>query len=410
MRNHRLIKQFDAMNAPLFLLLFLICLTMSIILIVSTLIQSMEGSHGIGGEHPLAHALSVGMMRPSWPNDESATTRPELSAVLQDPERQRILNILRQARYNLHDSQIFSAETLNSLPKWSDIMDLYGKPRIVGLDSCQRYRQQVVDQSMRTIGVAGMFNSGTNVLHYMLMANCINRAAKDSTGVLWQVPWGKHVPASQRSVHANEKLQHLNYSAVLPVVIVRDPYTWMQSMCRQSYAVQFDHSTDPKRKLCPNIVPYEEDIRIHPRYRRSKYIPAHAKYLAGLNVKYDSIAHLWNEWYREYANTTAEFPRLIVRMEDILFRAEEVLPQICNCFGGTMSTSLGPNQIRYYSNVANQNPGVDNGKGSGLLRSIINYGNKTLRRDSYQAVQFKAAKEVLDPSLMKLFGYRYEEP
>lgn len=195
------------------------------------LIQSMEGSHGIGGrDYPLAHALSVGMWTPSWEGDESATTNHESAAILQDPERQRILRILRQARYNLYDSQIFSSETLNSLPKWSDIVDLYGESRIVGLESCPKYRQQVADPSMRTVGVAGMFNSGTNVLHFMLMANCINRAAKDSTGVLWQVPWGKHVPASQRSVHSNEKLQHMKYSTVFPVVIVRDPYTWMQSM------------------------------------------------------------------------------------------------------------------------------------------------------------------------------------
>ena len=104
-----------------------------------------------------------------------------------------------------------------------------------------------------------------------------------------------------------------------------------------------------------------------------------------------------------------EFPRLMVRMEDIIFRAEEVLPTICNCFGGTM---FNPNRIRYHSSIANHNPGVDigSGRGSGLLRAILNYGNKTLRRESYQTVQFEAAKEVLDPSLMKLFGYTYEEP
>jgi hypothetical protein len=202
MRNPRLSsKPLEAMNAPM---------------IISMLIQSMEGSHGIG--YPIAHASSASIMGPSGHIDElQATTSHELSAVLQDPERQRILNILRQARYNIHDSQIFSSETLNSLPKWSDIVELYGEtPRIVGLESCERYRQQVVDPSMRTIGVAGMFNSGTNVLHFselrimmwkpmmwasctcltqilccyryslVLVANCINRAAKDSTGVLWQ--------------------------------------------------------------------------------------------------------------------------------------------------------------------------------------------------------------------------------
>ena len=165
MRNHRLNKH--GVNAPVFILLFLLALTISIIMIVSMLIQSIEGSPGIGHDYPLSHALSVGIIGSSRNSDESeAITSHDLPAVLKDPERQRVLKILRQARYNLHDSQTFSSETLNSLPKWSDIVDLYGEsPRIVGLESCERYRQQVVNRSMRTIGVAGMFNSGTNVLH-----------------------------------------------------------------------------------------------------------------------------------------------------------------------------------------------------------------------------------------------------
>lgn len=178
------------MKAPVFLLLFFLSLTMSIIVIVSMLIQSMEGSYGIGRDFPLAHPASVGMMMPSGHNDEESsesaatTTSQKLSAVLHDPERQRILKILRQARYNLYDSQTFSSETLNALPKWSDIVDLYGETKIVGLESCQRYRQQVVNPSMRTIGVAGMFNSGTNILHY----------SKFRT-VIWKpLFWDRNVP------------------------------------------------------------------------------------------------------------------------------------------------------------------------------------------------------------------------
>lgn len=167
MRNRRLSKPTDAVNAPVCILLLLLSLTMTIIVIVSMLIESIEESPGIGHDYLLSHALSVDIVGSSRNSGESeATTSHELSAVLNDPDRQHILNILRQARYNLHDTQTFSSETLNSLPKWSDIVDLYGEtPRIVGLESCERYRQQVVDHSMRTVGVAGMFNSGTNVLH-----------------------------------------------------------------------------------------------------------------------------------------------------------------------------------------------------------------------------------------------------
>jgi hypothetical protein len=144
------------------------------------------------------------------------------------------------------------------------------------------------------------------------------------------------------------------------------------------------------------------------RYAKFKYIPAHAKYVKGLHIQYPSIAHLWNEWYSAYVNETS-FPRLIVRMEDIIFRAEEVLPKICECYGGTWRHA-NENELQHHADVANQNVGIDVSVGSGLLRSIINYGNRTLRRKHYQAIQFEAAREVLDPKLMNLFRYSYEPP
>ncbi len=145
------------------------------------------------------------------------------------------------------------------------------------------------------------------------------------------------------------------------------------------------------------------------RYRKVKYVPVHAKYVKELRIKYTSIVHLWNEWYNAYANVTT-FPRLIVRMEDLVFRADEVLPQICECFGGTWQNHHDKTQVRHQPKVANRNAGIDTGLGSGLLRSIIKYGNTTSRREHYQSMQLEAAKDILDPKLMALFGYKYEEP
>jgi hypothetical protein len=47
--------------------------------------------------------------------------------------------------------------------------------------------------------------------------------------------------------------------------------------------------------------------------------------------KYKSLAHVWSEWYREYLD--ADFPRLIVRFEDLIFHAPAVLEQIRECVG-----------------------------------------------------------------------------
>lgn len=44
-----------------------------------------------------------------------------------------------------------------------------------------------------------------------------------------------------------------------------------------------------------------------------------------------SLAHVWSEWYLEYYE--AQFPRLIIRFEDLLFHTPKVLDEIRQCAG-----------------------------------------------------------------------------
>lgn len=137
-----------------------------------------------------------------------------------------------------------------------------------------------------------------------------------------------------------------------------------------------------------------------------KYLPAKARFNSSIVVTYPSLAHLYNEWYNAYVNVTA-YPRLVVRLEDVIFRSEEVLPRICECFGGRWSTD----SKFHHAKAANRNAGIDTSSStSGLLGSIIKYGSPTLRRKHYQRVQFEAAREILDPRLMEMFGYKFEVP
>jgi hypothetical protein len=318
-----------------------------------------------------------------------------------DPERAPILRILEQGGYNLNDKAIFDDETLALLPKWSQVQQFYGPPKIVGLERCKEF-QRTIPIDDQAIGVAGMFNSGTNLLFELLATNCINTdrmGMKSPAGD--QVGWGKHMPASLRGNHTLNKVQHSNslYNATLAVIAVRDPYTWMQSMCRQGYATQFQHSI----KHCPNIIPYKEDIESHPRFAKMKYIPVVVKYNSDLKLKYESLVHYWNLWYSEYAE--ALFPRLFVRMEDLLFHGEEVVTQICECGGGEMRTPF-----THVKEVANPHRGIEqNHKLAGLIGSLIRYGNVATRKKGYSPFQLQAAKNLLDSTLMKLFGYPYEK-
>ncbi|KAG7351069.1 hypothetical protein IV203_010429 [Nitzschia inconspicua] len=264
-----------------------------------------------------------------------------------------ILHILELAGYDITNEHEIRRK---SLPSWSSIMEAYGPPRILGLDTCQRF-QDSVDPSLRNLGVAGLFNSGTNLLYGLLTANCNppEDAHHYKSNILWQVPWGKHFPADQRATHRvkNRNTYRPPINFTLPVVTTRDPYTWMQSMCRQNYAARFDHS----KLNCPNIVPYPEDIKAHPR------------------------------------------------MEDLVFHAEYVTRKVCECVGFEFKGNFHP-----VSEVQNQNHGIEqNATSQGLLRSIIRYGNITNRRAGYPQFQLDAARELLDGRLMKTFGYKYED-
>jgi hypothetical protein len=168
----------------------------------------------------------------------------------------------------------------------------------------------------------------------------------------------------------------------------------------QNYAAQFDHN----KEMCPNIVPYPEDILVHPRYANKKYIPVHIKYDGGLKIQYDSLPQVWNDWYRQYINVT--YPAVIVRMEDLIFHAETVIPQLCECAGAKFKGTL-----MHSAEVRNQNHGIElNATANGLLRSVVRYGNITNRRKGYPTNQLEAAHKILDPVLMDLFAYPYEEP
>jgi hypothetical protein len=343
-----------------------------------------------------------------------------------DADVKPILKILCQGGYDV--SKTSNEVDRSLLPKWSQILTAYGPPKILGLETCQVYRDKIKPEK-RFVAPAGMFNSGTNVLPNLLDMNCDFSglgSTKHTRHSAFQVPWGKHMPFSTHTNHAVGQKQ-VSYHHVLPVVMIRDPYTWMQSMCRQPYGAQYDHS----HSSCPNIVPYPSDIQAHPRFQKTKHIPVHVSYDTRIRYKkkYESMAHLWNEWYTEYIEfddssssnnndnnnnkavtmKTPDFPFLVVRMEDILFHADTVLPQICECLGGKINNG---GQVKHFAMIANRNQGIDESGGirSGLLRSVINYGNITKRRDGYPAFQLVAAKDTLDSKLMNLLEYRYEEP
>jgi hypothetical protein len=86
---------------------------------------------------------------------------------------------------------------------------------IVGKDECAAFREKVPADQDR-LSVAGLFNTGTNLLDTQTQKNI-----KMPKAILWQVPWGKHRMAEVKWNHTAANMEKYDKNHVLPVVIVR---------------------------------------------------------------------------------------------------------------------------------------------------------------------------------------------
>jgi hypothetical protein len=352
---------------------------------------------------------------------------------------------------------------IDSLPLWSTVVKLYGdQPVIVGLDTCEAFRG-TGDPADHFLGVAGTFNTGTNLMSELFIANCrmparMAKFGKVNRGIRWQVrlryimllsrvkrytsciiriiipnvffvglvmavivthmfvilssspkvPWGKHTPVtddSYRLTHKTEKDSGVDPASIFPAVTVRDPAAWMQSMCRHEYAMEWPHN---KTTHCPNLVPSvytDYDIsKLSQSTNSSVPVTIHYK---EFNKEHDSMIHHWNEWYTAYT-AGAKFPRVLVRFEDLIFHPVTVTTAACECAGGAMKRDLNGNlQFKYVTGSAKKGDAHGKDK-TGYIDAIIRYGND--RGDRWKGMteaDLQYTRDNLDPTLMALFGYHY---
>jgi hypothetical protein len=116
-------------------------------------------------------------------------------------------------------------------------------------------------------------------------------------------------------------------------------------------------------------------------------------------IHYTSLVDMWNTWYGDWYD--AKFPRLMVRFEDLLFHAEDVVSKVCNCGGGTMAKTF-----RYVEDSAKGETGPHAGS-AGFLASLVTYGNSTLRNRATltERADVEYFREYIDKDLMDIFGY-----
>ena len=354
-----------------------------------------EYNSGIRGKHEMNRDL-----RPI--DHKPATTNADANG----EDQKEILRVLEQAGVTVDDA------TLATLPKWSDITSMYGpKPIIYGLDTCAKF-QSTFKPEERFIGPAGIFNTGTNLLAELLKANCEipgaapehpNTRLKTAPGMRFQVPWGKHNPVNSFRLHnvaITEGKQRIDQTAGLPVVTTKDPYGWFGSMCRHQYAARWPH-----RGHCPNLVLDDTERRMGGKDNGiDGGVPVTVGY--GPTQKnmshYDSLAGLWNEWYGDYFDIT-EYPRLIVRFEDVMISPKEVVTKVCECGGGIIK-----GEFKMVADAAKK--GAAHKGSSGLVSALTRYGDPKKRVEGMEKADLDYARQHLRDDLMGAFGYQHPPP
>ncbi|KAL3763485.1 hypothetical protein ACHAW5_010877 [Stephanodiscus triporus] len=346
--------------------------------------------------------------------------------------KERLWDILQTRNVTRVDADYWA-----TIPTWETVIrnirrakdgdgdDVDASPIIHGLETCEAFRRITSsDPAQRRIAPGGMFNTGTNYLSVLLEYNCQNPdrvkklrgKARRGHGNEWEVPWGKHTPASARGNYSKYPNMKYTIDDVLPVVLIRNPYGWMKSMCRNPYTAEWRGIHD--RETCPQLI-----TKVGKKGGRDveEYNPVEVKYGYGTS-HHRSLGHLWNDWYGEYfygnrsgtadgdRSTDAPFPRLLVRFEDIIFFPYEVTKQVCSCAGGVLGHREDDKDVAngtFHYVVRSAKRGPAHGPASqrnGLIDSWAKYGSVN-PKDAYSEEEIRVAMGILDPQLMDTFGY-----
>ena len=304
------------------------------------------------------------------------------------------------------------------LPFWSEMVQLYGaEPRIIRQCPIRRSVDSLRNDSTKNSSVllpviSGLYNTGTNALVKLLRLNLAQlkdnwfyHNASEEMRATWPYAWNEDLKATVLNFFDNKHAgryqkrppspQSSNPSAepeFLRVVIVRDPYRWMQSVCSSPYDVVWNrvksevyfsrnetvsfqttrtvrvsaasrHGVRAGYNNCPNMIDANQ-LRVflsvlEPSHRPNQTIDHVIKASTPkTRMTYPTLAHMWNQWYLEYLlpeslqrpgtsqnsvnhTMTDEYskedlegkPYIAIRFEDLLFHAPAVIQAIAECAG-----------------------------------------------------------------------------
>jgi hypothetical protein len=107
---------------------------------------------------------------------------------------------------------------------------------------------------------------------------------------------------------------------------------------------------------------------------------------------------MWKDWYQDYYDV--KFPRLIIRLEDLVFHPRQILQQVCQCVGGKLRAN-----ITMAGESTKQGADHIHGKNKTNLADAMILHVYSNRTKGMTIDDLQYAKEILKDSVMSDFGY-----
>eukprot|EP01084_Bolivina_argentea_P303977 524913_1 len=272
-------------------------------------------------------------------------------------------------------------------------------PSIYNYDKyCSNYNKY----EWHNLRIKGMYNTGTNALAGYMNLNCKNR--NNHTNFIKNVKSTKHKMVEHSS---HKAIQQLFTDKVLLLFIIKDPLTWIKSMCHHPYDVTLRDMNGEiifGRDIVEGI--YENDTLstcINGTYRMDTYLTK--QWGDGMNhtKEWNSFEQYYNEYYMkpfqldEIINNNQkynfEYAFVMIRFEDLLFNTEIIIKQLCQCVNGFVD------EFETY--------GIFKEGASQREEALKKYLPKN-RYNNYTQVQLSFIQRNIDHLLLNIFEYQFD--
>ena len=190
----------------------------------------------------------------------------------------------------------------------------------------------------------------------------------------------------------------VDVSTVLPVHMIKDPLTWMQSTITPAghYSLRLVDRKTKKRKPFRLYPVNETSNEVEQAFYNGK---DHA------TMQYASMPHAWNDWNRRHIDVS--YPTLVVRYEDLLFDTERTVRALCDCIGGKPKNEIF---LEVNADVKFNHAGHSKETTSDFKDAMFRkYSDKVKRFGAFTRDDINFIKGVVDPDLLAYFRYSLEK-